>query len=457
MGPSVRYPDQLGRRARPISVTRQLVTVLGVAVFSAAQAGTIFVDVDNCPGPGTGSVGDPYCSIQTAIVNAVDTDEIVVAPGTYFEIVDFLGKAIWLHSSNGPEATIIDALFTGSVVTCDSGEGPDSVLQAFTIKRGYNDYGGGMRNDGTSPIVIDCIFFANIVEAIVDGLGGGMFNFGGSPTVINCTFDSNFAGGINGGVGGGMYNEDSSPTIIGCRFTRNNVPLTVAAGGGMYNNNSYPIIINCLFDANVSTFAGGMLNTASSPTMINCTFAGNDFGAMISGNNSSPTITNCIFWANEGFQIFDGILAVTTVSYSDVQGGWFGAGSNNIDVDPLFVDPDNGDYRLSAGSPCIDAGDNTAVPETVTTDLDGNPRFVDDPDTVDSGDGAPPVVDMGAYEFQPTACPWDCGGDNDGNVGINDFLALLAQWGGPGSCDFDRGAVGISDFLELLANWGPCP
>ncbi len=54
-------------------------------------------------------------------------------------------------------------------------------------------------------------------------------------------------------------------------------------------------------------------------------------------------------------------------------------------------------------------------------------------------------------------CPWDCGGDNDNNVGIVDFLALLAQWGGPGSCDFDGGGVGINDFLELLANWGACP
>ncbi len=55
-----------------------------------------------------------------------------------------------------------------------------------------------------------------------------------------------------------------------------------------------------------------------------------------------------------------------------------------------------------------------------------------------------------------TPCPWDCG-DGDGTAGIVDFLALLAQWGGPGNCDFDGGGVGIVDFLELLANWGPCP
>jgi len=54
-------------------------------------------------------------------------------------------------------------------------------------------------------------------------------------------------------------------------------------------------------------------------------------------------------------------------------------------------------------------------------------------------------------------CPWDCAAPDDGVVGINDFLQLLADWGAAGDCDFDGGGVGINDFLELLANWGPCP
>jgi hypothetical protein len=55
-------------------------------------------------------------------------------------------------------------------------------------------------------------------------------------------------------------------------------------------------------------------------------------------------------------------------------------------------------------------------------------------------------------------CLWDCGGDNDNNVGIVDFLALLGQWGELGtSCDIDGGGVGITDFLTLLRHWGPCP
>ena len=58
---------------------------------------------------------------------------------------------------------------------------------------------------------------------------------------------------------------------------------------------------------------------------------------------------------------------------------------------------------------------------------------------------------------EAAACEWDCQAVADGNVGIGDLLALLAQWGGAGDCDFDGGGAGINDLLELLSNWGPCP
>ena len=103
-----------------------LVALLAV---SSAQADIINV------GPGD--------SIQTAIDNAVDGDEIVVAPGTYNETIDFLGKAVWLHSSDGAEVTIIDGQSTGSVVTCGQGVGPDTVLEGFTVTGGSGSVGGG--------------------------------------------------------------------------------------------------------------------------------------------------------------------------------------------------------------------------------------------------------------------------------------------------------------------------
>ncbi|MHC4447637.1 MAG: hypothetical protein ACYSXF_07655 [Planctomycetota bacterium] len=54
------------------------------------------------------------------------------------------------------------------------------------------------------------------------------------------------------------------------------------------------------------------------------------------------------------------------------------------------------------------------------------------------------------------SCDGDCG-DPDGTVSTADLLALLAQWGGPGSCDIDgSGTVSTADLLVLLGNWGPC-
>jgi parallel beta-helix repeat protein len=482
--------------------------VIAGAMAYTAQADTIYVDVDNCPGPGSGFPWDPYCSIQTAIDHAVDTDEIEVAPGTYFETIDFLGKAIWLRSDLGPEVTIIDASGQGyvSVVNCNSGEGPDTILHGFTITGALTyDYGGGMYNDGSSPTVTDCIFTRNI------GLfGGGMYNSSSNPTIIYCTFSESVAGN-----GGGMYNDASSPTVANCMFIGNRAG---DGGGGMLNRvNSGPTLIGCTFSGNfAASVGGGMWNIHSSPTLTNCTFSGNtaDYygGGIINQSSSNPKVTNCIFWGNMPYEIFDSASS-TVVTYSDVQSGWSGAGFGNIKINPLFVqapppplvdccfwrdgsagcadpacealvcevDPSccnsywswdcvelagslcgelcawPANLRLSPGSPCIDAGDNMAVPKDITTDLDGRPRFVDDPDTVDTGNGDPPIVDMGAYEYQ-THCPWDCGVPADGQVSVIDFLAMLSQWGNVGSpCDFDGGGVGVTDFLMLLVNWGPCP
>jgi len=106
----------------------------------------------------------------------------------------------------------------------------------------------------------------------------------------------------------------------------------------------------------------------------NCTFSSNSaeyFGGGLYSSGSNPKLTNCIFWENTPDEI-GAYPSTLIITYSDVQGGWEGEG--NIDVDPLFADPANGDYHLKsqAGrwdslreswviddvtSRCIDAGD----------------------------------------------------------------------------------------------------
>jgi hypothetical protein len=118
---------------------------------------------------------------------------------------------------------------------------------------------------------------------------------------------------------------------------------------------------------------------------------------------------------------------MVSISYSTFQGVWDGpGGAGNIHSDPLFIrrpngggdgwdlDDDFGDLRLRSGSPCIDAGDTSALPpdafdldadgdtaEPFPMDLGRKPRTRDDPFVPDTGAGTPPVTDMGSYEFVP--------------------------------------------------------
>ena len=66
-----------------------------------------------------------------------------------------------------------------------------------------------------------------------------------------------------------------------------------------------------------------------------------------------------------------------------------------MDEDPLFVDEDNGDLRLSPGSPCIDAADGNVAP---VTDIWDNDRY-DDPETSNTGVGDPQYAEIGAIEY----------------------------------------------------------
>ncbi|MFC1981783.1 choice-of-anchor Q domain-containing protein [Chloroflexota bacterium] len=106
------------------------------------------------------------------------------------------------------------------------------------------------------------------------------------------------------------------------------------------------------------------------------------------GGSGDASITNTIIWNNsQDHHISDDY----DVTYSDIADDFYLADpTTNINEDPMFVDPDNGDYHLQAGSPCINAGTSNGAPDD---DLEGNTR-----------DGSP---DMGAYEFGATVVDAD--------------------------------------------------
>lgn len=381
-----------------------------------------------------------------------------------------------------------------------------AIIDGFTITAGnahwpaVDEYGGGIFVNIGSPRILNC----TIIKNDSDWGGSGIAIYEGSATledckIIDCSANNDWTEGGPGGyirctftgsetwlectygyplvkdcVFEDIVNEAkspiyliwSAPEIVSCVFANN----TVLGDGGAINIylDARARITNCVFSNNHAYGNGGAIRIdyeLGVSAINNCTFffnfAEGEGNAIYNEDEFvSPILNNCEFFLN-GFNqsqspIVDGPKAQTTLNYSNITPPWEGAGTNNISAYPGFVDPANRDFRHLPGSPGIDAGDNLAVPEEIVTDMGGEPRFVDDPDTKDTGNGTPPIVDIGAYEFQVALCPWDL--DNSGSVDTGDLLELFAQWGTAGPADFDEsGSVDTADLLILFANWGPCP
>lgn len=316
--------------------------------------------------------------------------------------------------------TLTNIVFSGNFADMGGGMfnlsgAPELIRVTFSENRA--GWGGGMYNRGEDresvPILTDVTFRNNSA-----GRGGGIANEDKSkPILTNVTFFGNYA--YSGG--GGIYNGGSSPVLKNVTFLDNS---TEYGGGGMYNtvgryngDFSEPSLFNVALIKNRARKGGGLYNSInSSSKIVNVTFSENS--AQEGGGiyiYDSPSINlmlvNVIMWGDNaatGAEIYKGDSGRAVIRRSNIQGcggsgsGWNAAcgtdGGGNIDADPRFVDRARNDLRLSSGSPCIDAGDNSAVPADITTDRDGKPRFVDIRDIVDTGNGAPPIIDMGAYE-----------------------------------------------------------
>jgi len=320
-------------------------------VCTVAAGKTIYVDDD---GPAD------FNSIQAAIDDANDVDEVIVSPGVYNENINFGGKNIVLRSTNpdSPKVvanTVIDGGFKGHTVTFAGTETPDCILSGFTITRGRNTYW-------------------------CDGLGGGIFGNGTFSTIEHNLIYNNKALPVCGpadGLGGGIYNCDGliQDNMIFGNVARGDEFLS--AGGGLYGCDG--TIRNNVIAGNSAWLRGGGLFKCNGE-IINCTVCYNRNGGI---DMCSGPIRNCILWANVD-DLRDANAVFSCIEDNDV-------GQGNIHHDPCFVDTGywdphetpgdpyddfwiNGDYHLKsqAGrwdekegrwtkddvtSPCIDAGD----------------------------------------------------------------------------------------------------
>ncbi len=420
-------------------------------------------------------VPDPFTTIQEAVMYAETGDTVLVADGTYSGLgnrnIDFLGKAITIQSENGPETCIIDCEHLGRGFLIRNGEGEDSIVDGFTIRNANEDplvaLGGAIHSHNTAPTIRHCIITSNTARRgggiwgydssikihdciITDNYsledGGGIFlRYDGSPEIINCTIQRNYAEYD----GGGVFSQQSAVTIANCVISgnscgysgggfnsqwattihRNNIyenNIAMQNGGGIGMSGGQIDLINCLINSNQSMTAGGGIGCLSdvSANFLNCSIFGNtsiEPGGGIRLESGTLNVMNCILWGDTSGEIIaDG--AISNVSHSDIQGGF--SGTETIDIDPLFISGPAGAFYLSqidAGdnqdSPCINRGHDTSaaicfdLPEQficldqLTTRHDGMP---------DSG-----IADMGFHyrvsEAEPTPEPCIHSGDANGD------------------------------------------
>ncbi len=230
----------------------------------------------------------------------------------------------------------------------------------------------------------------------------------------------------------------------------------------------YVDIVNCLFVANeAQSTAGGFLTPKAEANVINSTFTGNaapGVGGIDGSDGGALSVRNSILWDNGGSTLSDQLATPATFSlnYSCVQGltpGQFG-GVGNIATDPSFADAGSGNYRLSAGSPCINGGDpdQSVIPDDVfDLDQDGVTTGQKTPDLDLTARVADDVVDMGPYESGN--CATDI--NNDGVVNVTDLISVLGGWGAcpgpPDPCPGDTNDDGVVDVIDLVAvilTWG---
>lgn len=185
-------------------------------------------------------VPSPYATIQDAISAAIDGDTIHVAPGNYFGPFDFSGKDVHILATDGPAQTILSNEGLGSVVTFQSGETRNAILEGFQITGGSGHvvvntlYGGGILVRASAPTIRANIIVSNTAE-----LGGGIACIEGADPLIR---DNEIH--LNGTTHG------------------NSMP---AVGGGVYIEGSSPIIEDNVIDDNqAKTFGGGIASEAGS-------------------------------------------------------------------------------------------------------------------------------------------------------------------------------------------------
>ncbi|HGY92863.1 MAG TPA: hypothetical protein ENK43_16990 [Planctomycetes bacterium] len=372
-----------------------------------------------------------FPTIQSAIVAANNGDVIQVAPGTYLETLDFLGKTIEVVSFGGPQVTIIDAAGLGTVVRFVGGEPRATHLEGFTLRGGLgitNVPGvaegapGGVLCVASAPTLRNCIIEANSgglgTGGAIGGAGAISMHANAFPLLEDCILRNNMGGLGVGGPGGpgAVLSVGGMPDMIRTRVENNTGGVgTVGGAGAVESVGGTMVLANDEFHGNTggagTTAEGGpgvlRIDSTALGGIVNCILAGNQGGLGVM--DISPTVRRTGMGFTGSFLVlhatvadnmpvgmggstFEGPMEVRNsilrnpayavefagpgaVAASNAIGLGGIPNAGNIDAPALFVDPANGDYHLQADSPCRDAADPSFT-GLLDLDVDADPRIV---------------------------------------------------------------------------------
>jgi hypothetical protein len=371
-------------------------------------------------------------TIQAGIDAASNGDTVLVLPGTYFENINFHGKAIALVGLSGPKVTIIDGGQDASVVTFDSGETYTSAIRGFTLQNGNAtgsgfDEGGGISVQTSSPTISD-----NIITKNHACQGDGIAVATGSPRIQDNIITGNSDGDCIGFGGGAILIRGDSAAQIVHNIISNNSSGSNGGGIALLSADTVLVQNNSIY-GNTATANGGGISISQSASSVSI------LQNLITGN-TAPT-GNAIYWSSppslvisntmndsrnavpgsstlwgDSFccstQIMDNIIVASgnhnvavTCNSSDFPSGVYSSNdtysvhghafgglctsqngtAGNISANPQFAEPNHGDYELRPESKAINAGSNSA-PNLPNKDLARKPRIIGG------------TIDMGAYE-----------------------------------------------------------